>query len=152
MICKPGRPVKDLESLNKHDVSDTISIYFLSLIPGTCWDINDDTSRFTSDDALRRWQPPLGWPHASSSLVEGRGIPKTARDLLYHKTAREWRVHPIMKLETYFYNLIWTINFPSTCNKGEGTSLWPRASPSVHGPKRLERRGGQGQPVCWLGY
>ena len=65
----------------------------------------DDTSRFTSDDALRRWQPPFGWPHASSSLVEGRGIPKTARDLLYHKTAREWRVHPIMKLETYFYNL-----------------------------------------------
>lgn len=86
-------------------MSDTISIYFLSLIPGTCWDINDDTSRFTSDDALRRWQPPFGWPHASSSLVEGRGIPKTARDLLYHKTAREWRVHPIMKLETYFYNL-----------------------------------------------
>ena len=110
MIWKLGRPVKDLESLNKHDVSHTISIDFLSLIPWardvrTCWDINsghfDDTSRFTSDDALRRWQPPFGWPHASSSLVEGRGIPKTARDLLYHKTVREWRVHPIMKLETY---------------------------------------------------
>ena len=109
-----GRPVKDLESLNKHDVSHTISFNFLSLIPGigmlghvgtSTPGHFDDTSRFTSDDALRRWQPPFGWPHASSSLVEGRGIPKTARDLLYHKTAREWRVHPIMKLETYFYNL-----------------------------------------------
>ena len=75
-----------------------------------------------------------------------QGNAKTARGHVYHKMPfrnRERRVHPMfMKLATYFFNFL-----AATRAK---TSLRPRGSPSVHGPKRLERRGGQGQRVCWF--